>query len=129
MLSVLRGEVEEREQRVRVLLQSRHRLRILRAVLGREPGDRLTCLLARLGVHHLVQRGLHARLESLWQFVEDVAEFVKPIALLARLRPHVPHGDPEAEGAIAHDNYGWAHTSALQIAENGLPAFGALAVA
>src|SRR5262249_38323369 len=40
-----------------------------------------------------------------------------------------PHGDPEAEGAIAHDNYGWAHTSALQIAENGLPAFGALAVA
>src|SRR5262249_57907302 len=86
-------------------------------------------LLARLGVHHLVQRGLHARMESLWQFVEDVAEFVTPIALLARLRPHVPHGDPEAEGAIAHDNYGWAHTSALQIAENGLPAFGALAVA
>jgi hypothetical protein len=52
-----------------------------------------------------------------------------PVALLARLRPHVPHGDPEAEGAIAHGNDGRAHTPPLQVAEHCLPTLRALAVA
>src|SRR5262249_13187473 len=98
MLPVLGGEVEEREQRVGVLLQRRDGLRILRPVLAGESRDRLARLLPRFGVHHLVERGLHPRLEPPRELVEDVAELVEPVALLARLRPYVAYGRPEPEG-------------------------------
>src|ERR1700737_3593706 len=79
MLPVLGGEVEEREEGVGVLLQRRDGLRVLGAVLGGEPCDRFTGLRAGLGIHDLVERGLHARLEPPRQLVENVAELVEPV--------------------------------------------------
>src|SRR5262249_94770 len=46
-------------------LQGRDGLRVLSPVVGGEPRDRLGGLLSGLGVHHLVQHGLHERLEPL----------------------------------------------------------------
>jgi hypothetical protein len=42
---------------------------------------------AALGVHHLVQRALGARLKPLGQLVEHIAELVTPAGLLAGLGP------------------------------------------
>jgi len=47
---MLGGEVEEGEQRVRVLLQRRDRLRVFRAVLGGEPLRGFARLIASLRV-------------------------------------------------------------------------------
>src|SRR5262249_60738205 len=91
--------------------------------------DRLASLIAGLGVHHLVERGLHTELEPLRELVENVAELVEPVALLACLRPHVAHRRPEAEGPVAHGNDRRAHPPALQVAEDRLPALGALPAA
>src|SRR5206468_1423153 len=74
MLPVLGGEVEEREQDIGVLLRRRDGLRVLRAVLGGEPRNRLARLRAGLGVYDVVERGLHAGLEALRELVEYVAE-------------------------------------------------------
>src|SRR5262249_60933991 len=63
------------------------------------------------------------------ELVQDVAELVEPIPLLAGLRPHVAHGRPEAEGAVPDRDDRRAQAPALQIAEDGLPALGALTVA
>ena len=72
---------------------------------------------------------LPAGLEPLRKLVEDVAELAEPVPLLAGLRPHVADGRPEAKRPVAHGDDRWAHASALQVAEHGLPALGALAVA
>ena len=100
------GEVEEAEQHVGILLQRRDGLRGLGTVVGGEPLHRVAGLRTSLGVHHLVQRCLHARLQPLRQLVEDVAELVKPVALLAGLRPCVPYRCPEAERPVAYSNDG-----------------------
>jgi hypothetical protein len=94
---MLGREVQEREQDIGVLLQGCDRLRVLGTVLGGEPLHRLAGLHAGLGIHHLVQRGFYAGLEPLRELVEDVAELVEPVALLACLRPDVPYRRPEAE--------------------------------
>jgi len=91
VLPVLGGEVEERQQRGGVLVQGRDGLRVLGPVLDGEPLRRLACLLARLGVHDLVERGLHAWLEPFRELVEDVAELVEPVPLLTFPWPHVSH--------------------------------------
>ena len=70
--------------------------------------------LAGLGVRHLVERGLHAGLEPLREFVEKVAELVKPVPLLTGLRPHVAHGSPGAERTVAHSDDRRAHGPTLQ---------------
>jgi len=72
---------------------------------------------------------LYARLEPPWKLIDDVAELVDPVTLLACLRPHIAHGRPEAEGSIADRDQGSAHAPALQIAQHSLPTLGALAVA
>ena len=92
MLRVLGGEVEERQQHVGVLLQRHQGLRVLRTILDREPPDGLAHLRAGLGVHHLAQRGLHAQLEALRELIDDVAELVEPVALLARSLKPPPEG-------------------------------------
>jgi hypothetical protein len=99
---------------------------VLRAVLGGEPLRHLSGLRTGLGVHHLVERRLHAGLKTLWQLVEDVAELVEPVPLFAGLRPYVPHRRPEAEGTVAYSDDGRAQAPPLQVAEPGLPALGAL---
>src|SRR5262249_53901485 len=86
-------------------------------------------MFAGLGVHDLVERSLHARLQTPRQLVEDVAKLVEPIPLLAALRPHVSYRRPEAKGTITHGNSGRAHAPALQVAEHGLPTLRALPVA
>ena len=128
VLPVLGGEVEERQQRVGIMLQRRGGLRVLGPVLDGEPGDRLARLLAGLRVHHLVQHGLRARLETPGQLVEDVAELVDPIPLRAGLRPHVADSGPEPERTVAHGDDRGVHAPTLQVAQHGLPALRALAV-
>src|SRR5262245_5257272 len=54
---------------------------------------------------------------------------MEPVPLLARLRPHIAHGGPETEGAVAQRDNGRAHAPTLQVTEHRLPALGALAVA
>ena len=70
MLPVRRGEVEEGEQDISVLLQGRDGLRVLGPVLAGEPGDCLARLFTGLSVHHLVEGRFHARLEPPWELVE-----------------------------------------------------------
>ncbi len=77
------GEVEEREEDVAVLVEGRDRLRVLGAILGGEPLDRLAGLLTGLSVHHLVERGLHTGLEALRELVENVAELVELMPISA----------------------------------------------
>lgn len=69
--------------------------------LDPKPPNGLAGVLSGLGVHDLVERGLHPRLQSPRELVEDVSELVEPVALLAGLRPHVADGRPEPEGTIA----------------------------
>src|SRR5262245_11110181 len=128
MLPVLRWEVEEGEQHAGVLLQGRDGLRIFGPVLAGEPRDRLARPLPRFGVHDLAERGLHARLEPPRELVDDVAELVEPVPLLARLRPYVAYGRPEPEGTVPDGDHGRAHAPPLQVAQHGLPALGALAI-
>src|SRR5262249_28298073 len=61
--------------------------------------------------------------------VEDIAEFVEPVPLLARLRPHVPYRYPEAERPVAHGDDGRSHAPTLQVPEYGLPTLRALPIA
>src|SRR5262245_51613810 len=61
---------------------------------------------------------LYARLEPPSKLIEDVAELVDLVTLLACLRPHIAHGRPEAEGSIANRDQGYAHAPALQIAQH-----------
>src|SRR4029450_13678910 len=51
MLTLFGGEVEERQQRVGVLLQGHDGLRILGTLLGGKPRDRFPRLRARAGAH------------------------------------------------------------------------------
>src|SRR5437016_12264109 len=69
----------------------------------------------------LVECGLHARLEALRELVQDVAELVEPVPLLARLRPHIPYRCPEAEPSDADSDAGQTHAPALQGTEHQLP--------
>ena len=63
------------------------------------------------------------------EFVEHVAHLVAPVAELSRLGPHVAHGRPEAQGAVADRPHWGPHAPALQVPQHRRPAVGALAVA
>ncbi len=54
---------------------------------------------------------------------------MKPAALLARAREHIPQRRPRAQGAVADHELGLVHPAALQATEHARQALGALAVA
>src|SRR5258708_35168891 len=83
VLPMLGGEIEESNQTFPLSSKRLDRLWGLGLILRLETRACGLAVGATLGVHHLVQRALGARVQPLGQLVEDVAEPVTPAALLA----------------------------------------------
>src|SRR5258708_7489304 len=84
---MLGGEIEESNQTFPLSSKRLDRLWVLGLILRLETRACGLAVGATLGVHHLVQRALGARLQPLGQLVEHVAELVTPAALLAGFGP------------------------------------------
>src|ERR1700676_4855100 len=92
----------------------------------------LTCgfaIGAALSVHHLVQRAFGAWLQPWGQLVEHVDELMDPASLLARRGPDLARRGPEAQRAVTHRYHRRGHPAPLEVAQQRLPALGALPVA
>jgi hypothetical protein len=105
------------------------RLGVLGLILRLETRPCGLAVSAGLGVHHLVQRALGARLKPLGQLVEHVDQLVAPAGLLARSghtsrnaaqNPNAPSPTAKAGATIPRR---------LSLAQQRLPALGALPVA
>src|SRR5260370_28204901 len=115
---MLGGEIEESNQTFPLSSKRLDRLWVLGLILRLETRACGLAVGATLGVHHLVQRALGARLQPLGQLVEHVAELVTPAALLAGFGPDLTRRRPESQRAVAHRHQGRRrsaeHTSELQ---------------
>src|SRR6267378_6025456 len=99
MLPMLGGKVEESNQTLPIGSERLDRLGVLGLILRLETRACGFAIGAALGVHHLVQRALGARLQPLGQLVEHVAELVTPAALLAGFGPDLARRRPESQRA------------------------------
>src|SRR5216684_3950632 len=103
---MLGGEIEESNQTFPLSSKRLDRLWVLGLILRLETRACGLAVGAALGVHHLVQRALGARLQPLGQLVEHVAELVTPAALLAGFGPDLTRRRPESQRAVAHRHPG-----------------------
>jgi len=120
---VLRREVVEGQEDVAVLLEARHRFRVLRTVLLDEEVERLVGFVLRFGHPDLVEISLGLGVKSARQLAENVRRLVNPAALLARFRKDFAEGGPKTDGPVAHrDLRRDGKTTMLDVHEQFAPA-------
>src|SRR5216684_6017306 len=126
---MLGGEVEESNQALPVGSKRLDRPGVLGLVLRFETRSCSLAVGAARGVHHLLERALGAGLKPSGQLVEYVGELVTPAGLLAGLGPDLARRSPEPQRAVAHRHHRRGQPAPLELAQQRLPALGALPVA
>ena len=76
------------------------------------------------GPHDFVQMGFSPRLQSFWQIIKYISDFVDPAALFLCVRIDVAQSGSIAESAIGDSQLGLRHAPAFEITEKRFPGLG-----